>query len=295
MKIFYKPSEAPGWYNGADKGERRVKKEIRTVVCGDGLRMEAYRFEGIVQPFPNHFHEYYVIGFVEGGERALSCRNREYAIKKGSVLLFNPGDSHACVQRGGGALDYRGLNITKEVMLDLAEEVTGRRELPGFSQNVIFDEEAACCFRPLHALVMNGSCQFVREERLLLLASRLFQKYGRPFESCVPACREELEKACAFMERHYAQRISLDQVCRYAGLSKSALLRAFTKSKGVTPYTYLENIRVGRAKKLLEQGVPPVEAALRTGFSDQSHFTNYFSRFIGLPPGVYREMFLKNR
>ena len=75
-------------------------------------------------------------------------------------------------------------------------------------------------------------------------------------------------------------------------MSKSALLRAFAREKGVTPYRYLENLRVGAAKRLLEQGVPPAEAALRTGFSDQSHFTNYFSRFIGLAPGAYREMFL---
>lgn len=31
---------------------------------------------------------------------------------------------------------------------------------------------------------------------------------------------------------------------------------------------------------------------LQPGFSDQSHFTNYFSRFIGLTPGAYREIFL---
>ena len=74
-------------------------------------------------------------------------------------------------------------------------------------------------------------------------------------------------------------------------MSKSALIRAFTRSKGVTPYRYLENIRVGRAKELLEQGVPPIEAALRTGFSDQSHFTNYWSRLIGLTPGAYGEIF----
>ena len=75
-------------------------------------------------------------------------------------------------------------------------------------------------------------------------------------------------------------------------MSKSTLLRAFAKSKGVTPYSYLENIRIGKAKKLLEQGVPPIEAALQTGFSDQSHFTNYFNRFIGLAPGIYRDIFL---
>ena len=86
--------------------------------------------------------------------------------------------------------------------------------------------------------------------------------------------------------------ICLDQICHLEGLSKSTLLRAFTKSKGVTPYSYLQNIRIGEAKKLLEQGLPPVEAALQTGFSDQSHFTNYFNRYIGLAPGVYREIFL---
>ncbi len=53
-----------------------MKKETRTVVYDDALRLEAYRFKGIVQPFPSHFHEYYVIGFVEKGVRDLSCRDR---------------------------------------------------------------------------------------------------------------------------------------------------------------------------------------------------------------------------
>ena len=269
-----------------------MKKETRTVVYDDELRLESYRFEGTQQPFPNHFHEYYVIGFVESGERCLSCKNNEYAIQKGNVLLFNPGDNHACVQNDGGTLDYRGFNISKEVMLDLTEEVTGKRELPGFSENVIFDEEVICYLHPLHEMVMKGLCDFGKEENLLLLISMLIQRYGQPFENCIPECRGEIEKACRFMEQHFAERIYLDQICSYAGLSKSTLLRAFTKSKGVTPYSYLENIRIGEAKKMLEQGFPPIEAALRTGFSDQSHFTNYFNRFIGLSPGVYREIFL---
>ena len=140
-------------------------------------------------------------------------------------------------------------------------------------------------------MIMSGSSEFGKEENLLLLLSVLFRKYGQPFEKCIPECREEIEKACAFMEQHYEERIYLDQVCRCAGLSKSTLLRAFTKSKGVTPYLYLQNIRIGEAKKLLEQGVTPMEAALSTGFSDQSHFTNYFNSFIGLAPGVYRDIF----
>lgn len=57
MKIFYKPVETLSDIINASREENRMRKEIRTVVYDDELRMEAYRFEGIVQPFPNHFHE----------------------------------------------------------------------------------------------------------------------------------------------------------------------------------------------------------------------------------------------
>lgn len=270
-----------------------MKKETRTIVYDDNLHIEAYHFEGIVQPFPNHFHEYYVIGFVEYGERCLSCKNQEYTIHRNNIVLFNPGDNHSCIQSDNNPLDYRCFNITKEVMLDLVWEVTGKRTLPGFSQTVIYDEEIACYLRPLHELIMNGSIEFDKEENLLFLMSLLIQRYGQSFDESIPECREDIEKACSFMEQHYTERIYLEQICQCANLSKSTLLRAFTKSKGVTPYRYLENIRIGAAKKLLEQGIAPIEAAMQTGFSDQSHFTNYFSSFIGLAPGAYREIFLK--
>ncbi|MCM1387619.1 MAG: AraC family transcriptional regulator [Bacillus sp. (in: Bacteria)] len=270
-----------------------MKKEIRTVVYDDELGIEAYRFEGIVQPFPNHFHEHYVIGFVEDGERTLSCKNIEYSIGKGTIVLFNPGDNHACVQSDDGTFDYRGLNIAKSIMLDLAKEVTGKRKLPGFSKNVICDDEITSYLRPLHEMIMNGASNFAKEESLLFLISLLIQNYGQPFESCVPECRQEIEKACEFIRRRYNEKINLEQICRYTGLSKSTLLRAFTKSKGVTPYRYLETIRINEAKTLLGKGIQPVEAAMQTGFSDQSHFTNYFSRFIGLAPGVYRAIFFE--
>lgn len=268
-----------------------MKKAIRTVVYDDELRIEAYHLRGVVQPFPKHFHDYYVIGLVEDGQRRLICKNQEYTIQRGSILLFNPGDSHACVQSDGGTLDYRGINISQAVMLDLAEEVTMRRELPGFFPPVISDQEAVCYLRPLHEDVMAGSTEFGREENLLLMMALFLQRYGRSAPNRTPECRQEIERACAYMEQHFAEHICLEQICRCVGLSKSTLLRGFAREKGVTPYNYLESIRIGRAKALLEQGASPVEAALATGYSDQSHFTNYFSRYIGLAPGAYREIF----
>ena len=42
---------------------------MKTVVYDKQLQIEAYCFEGIRQSFPNHFHKYYVIGFIESGQR----------------------------------------------------------------------------------------------------------------------------------------------------------------------------------------------------------------------------------
>lgn len=268
-----------------------MKHERKTIVYDTQLRVEAYRFEGMRHPFPNHFHEHYVIGLVEGGERILSCKNREYALDAGCMVLFCPHDNHACAQSDGGWFDYRGLNIGAEVLLDFIGELTGSRTPPVFCQNVMRDGETAGAFRLLHERIMGETDDFGKEEMLLFFLSLLIQNYGQPFAPCVPACREEIETACAYMEQHFAERLSLAQICHAVGLSKSTLLRAFTKEKGITPYRYLETVRVNAAKKLLREGMPPVCAALEAGFADQSHLTNCFGRVTGLAPSVYREIF----
>lgn len=272
-----------------------MKKETKqgAGVYDEALRVEAHCFAGTRQTFPNHIHAHYVIGLVEGGRRCLSCRNREYTIGPGNLILFNPGDNHGCTQIGEGALAYRSLHISQAVMLDLTEEITGRRALPDFTENVVEDAELAGVLRNLHEMVMGGVSGLEKEESLLFLLSALMQAYGQPFACHVPECSREIERACDFMHRHYAERLSLTQICAYAGLSKSTLLRAFTRTKGVTPYRYLEAVRIQEARNLLGKGVSPAEAAARTGFSDQSHFSRYFQQFIGLGPGVYRDFFCR--
>ncbi len=271
-----------------------MKKEVRKV-CYDELQMEAYFFKGIVQPFPNHFHDYYVIGVIENGTRCLSCKNQEYTVRRGNILLFNPNDNHGCVQSDKGTFDYRGLNIPKDTMLSLVGEVTGKKYLPEFTENVVYDDELDYNLHLLHRMFMDGSKEFEKDELLLFLISALIRQYGQPFEKFIPdCCRDEIEKVCVFIEQHYTEHISLEDLVQLSGLSKSTLLRAFTKFKGVTPYRYLQAIRINKAKDLLEQGASPIEAAMQTGFSDQSHFSNFFNMFIGLSPAAYRQIFKGN-
>lgn len=45
-------------------------------------------------------------------------------------------------------------------------------------------------------------------------------------------------------------------------------------------------------EKAVEIGRSPAQATLRIGFFDQRHLTDHFSRFIGLSPGIYRNLFI---
>ena len=272
-----------------------MRKEAKKIKYDNILQIEAYCFHGAAQAFPNHFHDYYAIGYIQNGKRRLSCKNREYVLSAGDMVIFNPGDNHSCVQMGDTALDYLCINISKEVMLELAREITGENKLPEFYPNVIADDDISRYLYSLHGMIMGDYGKFIKEEAFLLLMSMLISRYGQHPQDHVAHCRDAIEKACLFMDSHFAERISLEQLCRIAGLSKSSLLRTFTVSKGVTPYNYLQSVRIDNAKRLLESGYSPADAALKTGFSDQSHFTNYFTRFIGISPGMYREIFSKKQ
>ncbi len=273
------------WYNNG------MKKETRTIYYDEDLQIEAYHFEGIMQPFPIHFHNYYVIGFIESGNRYLTCENVDYSIETGDILLFNPQDNHACAQADSGTLDYRAFNIKAEIMDRLVKEITGRQFTLKFNKNIIRDTELFLALHKLHEMLMLESKEFEKDELLLFTIEQLIQEYGEPFDNSVAEYNNEIEKACSYMQQNFAENISLGKLCEIAALSKATLIRAFAKTKGISPYRYLENIRLGEAKKLLEQGATPIDAAFSTGFSDQAHFTNFFKDYIGLTPKQYRDIF----
>lgn len=271
-----------------------MKKEVRTVCFDESLELEAVRFEGISQPFPNHFHDYYVVGLVLRGTREMLCKNRSRIIGGGDVLLLEPADSHGCADVGEGAFDYVSLNVSESVMRRLAEEITNEDAPPHFSENVVKDRETAELIERLCGLIFEDGAELEKEETLLLLISNIIESYGAPFlRTVAPPSKERAEvvRVCEFIDEHYAERLSLSELCRVAGMSKSTLLRSFAKVRGITPYRYLQSVRINRARELLEQGSQPADAAMLTGFADQSHFSNAFHTFLGLSPAAYGKIF----
>ncbi|HBG4119152.1 TPA: AraC family transcriptional regulator [Clostridioides difficile] len=272
-----------------------MRQEERTVCFDRELKTEAYRFKGIMQKFPNHFHEHYVIGFIEKGQRYLSCKNKEYTTSTGDLLLFNPFDSHTCEQIDDKVLDYRCINIKPEIMKKTVFEITGKNYLPKFNQPVIFRSELVPLLQELHYIIMEEELDFKKEELFFFLIEQLIEEHTEPnLQSNLENTNIEIQAVCDYLENNYAEHIVLDELSTIAGMNKYSLLRNFTKLKGITPYRYLENIRVNKAKKLLEKGVEPIDAAIQTGFVDQSHFTNFFKNFIGLTPKQYQNIFIND-
>ena len=270
-----------------------MSQEIRKVHFDKELNIEAYNFKGIMQKFPNHFHEHYVIGLIEKGQRNLSCKNKDYVIKTGDLLLFNPHDNHTCEQIDDKTLDYRCINIEPKIMKKLAYEITGQDFLPYFTEPVVFHSELVSSLRELHLMIMQEEKAFQKEEIFFFLIEQLIEEYTKPVPSIsLNKTSAEIELVCDFLEKNYTENITLGDLSALAGLSKYYLLRSFTKQKGISPYNYLETIRIDKAKKLLEKGVKPIDVALQTGFTDQSHFSNFFKKFIGLTPNQYMKIFI---
>ncbi|WP_281649034.1 AraC family transcriptional regulator [Parendozoicomonas sp. Alg238-R29] len=90
-----------------------------------------------------------------------------------------------------------------------------------------------------------------------------------------------------YIADHYCQNISLTELSRLVGLNASYLTRLFRKHMGMPPHSWQIQVRIHRAKELIRQGLPLVEVAAITGFSDQSHLTRHFRKSLGITPGVY--------
>lgn len=266
--------------------------EMRTVHYDEQLKIEAYTFRGVMQQFPNHFHEYYVLGFIEDGRRHLTCGGKEYIVGSGDLLMISPQEPHTCRQLDERPLDYRCLNIPVAIMEKTAEEITGTAFEPRFCSPVAYKSELAPVLRELHGMIEAGEGGLQKEELFFLLIEQVLEEHMAPaVKPGSIGLSEPMQKVRDYLDTHYQSSVTLDELAQTVHLSKYHLIRSFTKEQGISPYSYLEAVRIGKAKALLEQGTPPIEAAMACGFTDQSHFTNFFKRLIGLTPHQYRKIF----
>ncbi|WP_340265991.1 helix-turn-helix transcriptional regulator [Sphingobium mellinum] len=91
------------------------------------------------------------------------------------------------------------------------------------------------------------------------------------------------------MRQRLESSVAMSDIALNCRLSVSYFERAFANSVGISPYAWLLEQRLMQAKDFLRiPSMPIAHIALDCGFTDQAHFTNTFSRKVGMTPGVWR-------
>ncbi len=101
--------------------------------------------------------------------------------------------------------------------------------------------------------------------------------------------------AKTYIDKHFDQRIDLDEIARQACFSKFHFHRAFKASYGKTPLEYLTYLRLREAKTLLSLNVPTQEVCALVGFESVSSFIKLFKRKELLTPSEFAKITVKNK
>lgn len=110
--------------------------------------------------------------------------------------------------------------------------------------------------------------------------------------SAQQAARPELRELQAWIPGHLSEELTVPVLAGRALMSERSFARAFHREVGQTPAAYVEALRVERARDLLEDGAPSLEAvAQATGFGTAEVLRRAFHRRVGVSPAEYRERF----
>jgi len=105
------------------------------------------------------------------------------------------------------------------------------------------------------------------------------------------AASSYMDDALNFMKQHYDKNIDVSTVADYVGLERSYFTKKFGHATGMSPYDYILELRLARAKEQLERTDAPIEhIALLLSFNSTFHFSSFFKRRTGMSPSVYRRM-----
>lgn len=246
--------------------------------------MEFAASERMTHVFPLHFHYEYMIGVSTAGLQEFTDGEGTYIVPPRSILVMNPMQLHAHYPLNDIGWSHRSLYLSPDLMRYL--QPSGAR----FGRMVVQDEQLYAKYLHLHDAASRDSPAAApeRASELGALITRLFSTAGVEDGPRDSALATRIAEVRAWVSDHSTEKLGLEALAARFSWDKYQLIREFRKYTGVTPNVYLKIVRVERARLLLRQQVPVVEAALEAGFYDQAHFHHAFLAYTGMRPAVYR-------
>lgn len=202
----------------------------------------------------------------------------EETVNGGEVYLFSPDTPYSYENKGD--LEYLWVHFTGSEARTLSNEVFG-----GLDKKVQIGnhEDIEKLFERLFREFMIRDKQFetisesiLRE--ILALTARYTQEVDVPL------------KSMAYIHRHFAENITVQTLADKENMGLTAFRAAFKKHTGVSPNTYLIDLRVQTACLYLSDTTESVsDIALRVGYTDPYYFSRIFTKKMGVSPLRYRK------
>ncbi|MET3620867.1 AraC family transcriptional regulator [Burkholderia ambifaria] len=271
--------------------------------------------------FAPHWHDAYTIPVILEGAERYTCRGSGHVAETGTVPVINPGEVHTGSRATDEGWCYRVSYVPVDYIRALASTIAGRpQDAPWFPSDVIRDPDLAARLALAHRMMEAGSERIpsahshdqsaddaptagapaagaprlydplAAETAMLDALSTLIARHAdaRLQPAALAADEPRVEVMRERLAADLTCPVTLGDVAQAAGLSPFHAARLFTRTTGMPPHAWRNQLRLQRALAPLRAGVSIAEVAAASGFVDQSHFTRHFKRMFGVPPGRWQ-------
>ncbi|GGH03966.1 AraC family transcriptional regulator [Polaribacter pacificus] len=244
--------------------------------------LEVLSFQNKKTKHPSHFHDTYCISLIEKGVLV----ENELIASTGKILISNPYEIHNNLSSEN--ISFSTFYVNQDVI-----DFISPFNRTSFQDKVIEN--------PLLHSSLKNLLNFIKEKKekknfvndfyddFNQFIFQLTINYG----AANPYNNENdttiIKDLKIYISDNLNTQLSLIELSKMVGMSKFQFIRWFKFNIGLTPFEYILLKKVEYGKTLIKQGIPLVEAALDSGFYDQSNFSNYFKKYIGMSPNSYKQ------
>ncbi|HIP59665.1 MAG TPA: AraC family transcriptional regulator [Campylobacterales bacterium] len=238
--------------------------------------MEVKYTKEVYNSYKKHHHDTLAIATVKQGKIQIEFDHKIELLTPFSLVVFNPYENHKTTIIDSDTSDYYVLYFELSWCLNIQNSEI----FNPINQSIVKDKFLHKLFFSLH------NSQDEKEAKLFV--TKLFE------ESCGEitdnkTTPEILQMIIDFIKDSDYEILSLEVLARYADISQNHLIRIFKKEFGLSPHAYILNLKIHKAKRLLEQKMPIAEVALEVGFYDQSHFHKAFKSVFAITPKEFQK------
>ena len=227
--------------------------------------------------------------YIRKGKVKLEIADTKFAAGEGDMLFVPKATVHRDEFDIGSELEVLIIHFLWEAEEDFFSRVSNRalKNLPLSEKALIM--ELADHLRLDFSGHTNEDMLVARSRfhAMLLLMLRAVEKNKAPAKSSPGKSKNSrlMTDAKKFLEKHYCEKISLDEIARHLSVSPFHLSRVFSQESNFSLFSYLTSLRMNKAETLIRDGKMNVsEAAYAVGYEDSSYFSKAFKKYFGRKP-----------